>query len=170
MKRALLVAVANASVAFAAHGVPFWGAKSSMPADTDPEKLEPGLSIVISAADRRAIVLRNGMEIGRARVDIDELARPFGTHALVMLEGAGEGKSPIDPRTPAHRWIAVGLPGHAGKTEQPALDIARIHLPPGFASALYAALAPGATLLVTDAPVLEETTGVPHGIVNADPA
>jgi len=137
----------------------------------EPDKSPVGtLSIVISAADRRAIVLRNGVEIGRAKVTIDEPSKPFGTHALVMLEGAGVGKSPVDPRAPAHRWLAVGLPGHAGKQEQPLLDIARIHLPPDFAGALYAALAPGATLLVTDAPVLEETTGVPLGIVNADPA
>ena len=90
--------------------------------------------------------------------------------ALVMLEGAGDGASRIDPSAPAHRWIAVGLPGHGGKAEQPVLDVARIHLPPAFAKAVYTALAPGATLLVTDAPVLEDTTGVPLGIVNADPA
>jgi hypothetical protein len=137
----------------------------------EPDKSPVGtLSIVISAADRRAIVLRNGIEIGRSKVRIDQPSKRFGTHALVMLEGAGSGRSPLDPRGPAHRWLAVGLPGHAGIDEQPLLDIARVHLPPDFAGALYAELAPGSTLLVTDAPVLEETTGVPIGIVNSDPA
>ncbi len=156
---------------------PTTGADDVQPrlAASEDERWEPAkspdgtLSIVVSAADRRAIVLRNGIEIGRAKVTIDDPTRPLGTHALVMLEGAGQGPSRIDPSAPAHRWIAVGLAGHAGATEQPALDIARIRLPPSFASALYAALAPGATLLVTDAPVLEDTTGVPLGIVNADP-
>ncbi len=52
---------------------------------------------------------------------------------------------------------------------QPVFDRARIHVPSDFANALYAALEPGSTLLVTDAPVLPETTGVPIEIVNADP-
>jgi hypothetical protein len=135
-----------------------------------PEKSPDGsISIVVSAADRRAIVLRNGIEIGRAKVAIDAPEKPFGTHALVMLDGAGEGASKLEPGSPAHRWVAVGLPGHAGQSEQPALDVARIRLPPAFARALYAALAPGATLLVTDAPVLAHTTGVALGVVNADP-
>jgi len=135
-----------------------------------PEKSPDGsISIVVSAADRRAIVLRNGIEIGRAKVAIDRPEEPFGTHALVMLEGAGEGASKLDPSAPAHRWTAVGLPGHAGRSAQPALDVARIRLPPAFAHALYIALSPGATLLVTDAPVLAHTTGVALGVVNADP-
>lgn len=112
--------------------------------------LEGPVSIVISGADRRALVLRNGKEIGRAKVAIRDPEQPLGTHAFVMLEGPGA------------RWIAVGLPGHAG-ADAPPLDpahVARTSLPPAFANAVSAVLAPGATLLVTDAPVLEQTTGV----------
>ena len=136
----------------------------------EPEKSPDGsISIVVSASDRRAIVLRNGIEIGRAKVAIDEPARPFGTHALVMLEGAGQGASKLEPGAPAHRWLAVELAGHAGQSAQPPLDLGRIHLPPAFAHQIYAALAPGATLVVTVAPVLPDTTGVPFGVVTAKP-
>jgi hypothetical protein len=42
-------------------------------------------------------------------------------------------------------------------------------MPPRFANALYEILAPGTTLLVTDAPVLEQqTTGVALNIMNSD--
>lgn len=137
----------------------------------EPEKSPAGpVSIVVSGADRRAIVLRNGVEIGRAKLAIDEPERPLGTHAFVMLEGAGQGTSSIAPDAPAHRWLAVGIPAAGEKAERAPLDTTRLRLPPDFARSLYAILSPGATFLVTDAPVLEETTGVPIGIMNADPA
>jgi hypothetical protein len=48
-------------------------------------------------------------------------------------------------------------------------EFERISLPPGFARALYDLVVPGTTLLVTDAPILEQqTTGVALNIMNAD--
>jgi hypothetical protein len=137
-----------------------------------PDKSPSGpLSIVISSADQRVLVYRNGVEIGRAKVAVQQPNVPLGTHAYIMQEGAGRGSSPIAPNKPAHRWVAVGLPGHAGEDKQP-LDPSqanRVRMPSSFASALYDALAPGTTLLVTDAPVLEEkTTGVALNVMNAD--
>jgi hypothetical protein len=42
-------------------------------------------------------------------------------------------------------------------------------MPPEFTNAVYEILAPGTTLLVTDAPVLEEkTTNVALNVMNAD--
>ena len=137
-----------------------------------PQKSPSGpLSIVISGADQRVLVYRNGVEIGRARIALAQPNVPLGTHAFIMQEGAGMGTSPIEPGKLAHRWIVVGIPGHAGEDTQP-LDPSqanRVRMPPGFASAVYDSLMPGATLLVTDAPVLEEkTTGVALNVMNAD--
>jgi hypothetical protein len=59
------------------------------------------------------------------------------------------------------RWSAIGLPGHAGESEDP-IDytaIERIRIPQAFVSHLYSLLAPGTTILITDAPVLDHTTG-----------
>ena len=51
----------------------------------EPEKSPHGpVSLVISAADRRALLLRNGVEIGRARVSLRDPASPLGTHAFVL--------------------------------------------------------------------------------------
>lgn len=140
----------------------------SLAADEDarwqPEKSPAGpVSIVLSSVDRRVVVLRNGIEIGRAKLTLDDPTRPLGTHAWVMMAGGGDG--------PMQRWLAVELPGYAGDAGQP-LDpaqAARVQLPASFRDALVAILAPGDTLLVTDAPVLESTTGVQLNILNSDP-
>jgi hypothetical protein len=134
-----------------------------------PEKASKGpVSIVVSGADRRAIVYRNGIEIGRSRVEIADPGQPLGTHAFVMLEG--QGKGPAIQGEPPPRWVAVGIPGHAGEAGRQ-LDSARassVRMPPDFTKDLYPVLSPGATLLVTDAPVLEQTTGRGLNVLNAD--
>jgi lipoprotein-anchoring transpeptidase ErfK/SrfK len=137
-----------------------------------PEKAPAGpLSILMSGADRRVLVYRNGVEIGRAKLAIRQPDAPLGTHAFIMQEGTGTGASPLAPGKPAHRWIAVGVSGHAGEYKQPLdpTEVGRVRMPPEFANAVYEILAPGTTLLVTDAPVLEEkTTGVALNVMNAD--
>ena len=137
-----------------------------------PDKSTVGpLSIVMSGTDRRVLVYRNGVEIGRSKLVINQSRRPLGTHAFIMQEGLGIGSSPILKGAPAHRWIAVGIPGHAGEDKQPLnpTHAERIQIPPNFAKALYEILAPGTTLLVTDAPVFEQqTTGVALNIMNSD--
>jgi hypothetical protein len=125
----------------------------------------------MSGADRRVLVYRNGVEIGRSKLAIGQPKQPFGTHAFIMQEGLGVGTSPILKGAPAHRWMAVGIPGHAGEDKQPLnpTHAKRIQIPPNFAKALYEILAPGTTLLVTDAPILEQqTTGVALNIMNSD--
>ena len=119
---------------------------------------EPGaspsgpLSLLASGADRRVIVLRNGVEIGRARIGIENASEPLGTHAYTVLAG-GDGQHP--------RWSAIGLPGHAaesaGAHDHNAVD--RLRIPQVLTSHLYPLLESGTTMLITDAPVLGHTTG-----------
>lgn len=138
----------------------------------EPEKSPEGpVSIVLSGADRRALVLRNGKEIGRAKLTLRDPEQPLGTHAFVMLEGVGDGESAYLPGAPATRWVAVPVSGPKGVDAKP-LDpaqVSRTSLPPRFAQAVFAILAPGTTLLVTDAPVLEETTGVGLSVLASGP-
>jgi len=136
-----------------------------------PEAAANGpLSIVMSGADQRVLVYRNGVEIGRARLTVSEPGRPLGTHAFIMQDGWGEGNSAIAKDAPAHRWLAVGIPGHAnehGQALNSSHQVDRVHLPTRFANALYDSLKPGTTLLVTDAPVLEQrTTGVALNVMD----
>jgi lipoprotein-anchoring transpeptidase ErfK/SrfK len=135
-----------------------------------PEKSPEGpLSIVMSKADHRVLVFRNGIEIGRSKIKIGKQA--IGTHAFIMQNDWGTGESPILQGAKAHRWIAVGIPGHEKENALPlkATVFNNIELPQTFAESLYNILEPGTTLLVTDSPILEQkTTGVPLNILNAD--
>jgi hypothetical protein len=127
----------------------------------EPEKSEHGpISIVISAADRRALVLRNGVEIGRARVTLRNSNAPLGTHAFVLTSEYLDAPHPTLPGAKQGKWLAIAVPGHpdeAGRTLS--FDAAAgVVIPAGFARAIYLLLGPGATMFVTDAPILAQNT------------
>jgi len=127
----------------------------------EPEKSEHGpISIVISAADRRALVLRNGVEIGRARVTLRDPQAPRGTHAFVLTAEYLDAPHPTLPGAKQGKWLAIAVPGHsdeAGRTLS--FDAAAgVVIPEGFARAIYLLLGPGATMFVTDAPILAQNT------------
>ena len=116
----------------------------------EPEKAPHGpVSILMSSADQRVLVLRNGVEIGRARITVHDPSEPLGTHTFVMRE---------QPDTSAPTWVAVAMPGHFDEDGRALSQdaAARVSMPPGFARAVSLLLAPGATLFVTDAPILAE--------------
>jgi hypothetical protein len=127
---------------------------------------------VMSRADKRVLVYRNGVEIGRAKLAIDQPGVPLGTHAFIMQDGWSEGASAIAKDSPAHRWTAVGIPGHTderGQSLTATHRLDRIYMSPQIAKSLYQFPTPGTTLLITDAPVLaKRTTGVALSIMNAD--
>lgn len=115
-----------------------------------PEAAPSGpLTIIVSRSDQRIVVLRNGTEIGRSRVQLP--ADDFETHVLTFARGAG-GQP---------RWIYVGVPGHEGEQGRP-FDmsiLSQVRMPPAFLASLRTAIASGTTILVTQAPVLPHTTG-----------
>jgi hypothetical protein len=120
-----------------------------------PELAPQGpMSVLISSADAAVVVIRNGVEIARARIDIAPEVR-FGLHAYVMLEGAGDGPSKVLPNRPAHRWLELALPDHdpPGHALFDATAMRAMNLPPVFASSVYNWLVPGTTVIVTDDPL-----------------
>jgi len=131
----------------------------------EPEKAPHGpVSILMSSADQRVLVMRNGVEIGRARIAVHDPSQPLGTHTFVMRE---------QPDTSAPTWIAIAMPGHFDEDGRALSQdaAARVSMPPGFARAVSLLLAPGATLFVTDAPILAQnmhaditvlSDGAPH--------
>ena len=120
------------------------------------------LTILLSSADRRVLVMRNGIEIGRARFDLQGKG-PLGTQAYVLLDGRRHEPSLVVPERQALNWMTMALPGYASPAgKASALDpvtAGRVSLPAKFAKGVYDALQPGATLVVTDASVLPKTTG-----------
>lgn len=136
-----------------------------------PESAPDGpLSILVSRTDQRALVYRNGVEIGRAKIRVRDPDVPLGTHAFVRLdEAAPLPEAAASGSTP--RWVAVGLPGHEADKGL-ALDhetAARIVLPPAFAAKLRPVLRPGDTLVVTDGAVFDHTTGPSMTLVTTNP-
>jgi hypothetical protein len=145
-------------------------APSASLADTDftwaPEQAATGpLTIVLSTKDEQAVVLRNAVEIGRANVTFSG-EPPQGTHAYVLLEGAGPGtKSAVVPDRPALRWLAILVPDakHSpGGYQRRILAAGQLKVAPDFARAVYDVLVAGTTLVVTDESM--HTDGVDIGI------
>jgi hypothetical protein len=127
----------------------------------EPDKSPDGpVSLVMSAADQRLIVIRNGIEIGRAKIVVTG-DKPLGTHAFIVKSGPGYGDSVFVQGAAARNWMAVPMPGYADPSghDLTAQVGGRLHVPQAFARQVYALFVPGTTLLVTDAPVLEENTG-----------
>ena len=123
----------------------------------EPYRWQPQLSpsgpvtIVISEGDQNAVVLRNGVEIGRSRVRVP--TENFETHVLTYA-GVQNGQP---------EWIYVGVPGHAGEAGKPAdtTVLSNADMPAAFATALRSVIGPGTTILVTEAPLTAATTAKP---------
>ena len=107
------------------------------------------VTVVISRSDQNAVVLRNGVEIGRSRVHIPD--DDFETHVMTF--------SGLDNGRP--EWIYVGVPGHGGEAGRPADStiLSGAQMPPAFVTALSSIITPGATILLTEAPLTPTTTG-----------
>jgi len=102
-----------------------------------PERALSGpVSVVISVADRRMIVLRNGIKIGSAPVRI--VGRVAGTSVFVR-HGALKGET---------KWVRVPLPDRLASPRDESLA-GRIHVSSKFRVAVESVLEPGATVIIT---------------------
>ncbi|TCZ78019.1 L,D-transpeptidase family protein [Lysobacter sp. N42] len=122
-----------------------------------PERAPTGpVSIVLSTRDGRLVVMRDGVRIGSARVHADPALR-LGTRAWVLLEGRGEGTDPVLPDRAARRWQAIEVerPGDGDLAVRQALEAGALAIPPELARRIDALLVPGATVVLTDAPLGE---------------
>ena len=101
----------------------------------EPEKSPEGpVTVVVSAADRRILVLRNGVEIGRAAVTIASPETPLGNEAFLLKSVPG---APANADTPGgSRWLGIALPGAGVGAGAPMdlKDAARVGVPPPFAA------------------------------------
>ena len=149
----------------------------------DARAPEGQVGIVVSQADRRIYVLRGGVPIGEAPLELAPAAAGFhGTTLFVMGEGTTARASALDPDRPGHRWTAYPILDDprtdaegglaAGQVpldvlERPSLPV---RLPPGFAQRLYDVLVPGTTVLVTDLPALRPLGDeqVPQPVLESD--
>jgi hypothetical protein len=134
-----------------------------------PEASPAGpISMVLSVADGTVFVFRNGIEIGRSKVQVTDPLT--GTHAFIVAAGY----MPDSPNRAGLRmpnWITIGIPGHgdeAGKVVDEAL-VDRVAVPREFMEKVLPLLSPGSVLLATDESILPSTTGLKVQVIDSDP-
>ena len=124
-----------------------------------PEKAASGpVSILISRGDLRVYVYRDGVLIGAAPLTIREPDLPLGEDVFTMLEGDGSEPSVYVPGKPSKRWMAVT--SASAPTAQNTVT-ERVRVPAPFARQVYDILAPGTTVVVTDATTLPSNRTAP---------
>lgn len=115
------------------------------------------VSMVVSAADRRIIVLRNGVQIGSAPVAIVGEVLAIGVFTLSAIDGDG------------FHWLQLGLTDAHEKRDVSAEERSRLHLPETFQADLRAILKPGATAIVTPNSLTAGAVGTPLVVVDSEP-
>lgn len=115
-------------------------------------------SIIISTSDQQIVVLRNGVEIGRAKAAV----RQDSTESQVLTMAGSRGGKP--------QWIQVGVQDVA--PEDAAIistrGVEEMQLPAGFVAHMRSVMTPGTTVLVTQASVSGDTTGVQTTVLASD--
>ena len=114
------------------------------------------VSIIISTGDQQVVVLRNGVEIGRAHAVVQQQS----TQSQVMTLSAG--KKP--------QWIQVGVSDLAGDPAE-IISTERVedmHLPEAFVRGMRSVMVPGTTVLVTQASVNKSSTGMQTTVFDAE--
>ena len=140
---------------------PVVSAQRLTPSETfrwQPENSPSGpVTILVSFADQRVLVLRNGKIIGRAKVAIPP-GLVNGTEALQMQGRDAQGRP---------RWLYIGIPGHEASQGRP-LDenvIEQVGVPPEFLANLRSILSPGVTMMVTNDSFLSSNEGRPANVL-----
>lgn len=116
------------------------------------------VTIILSAADRAVYVLRSGIVIGRARVEIEPDAIN-GTYVLSLSGFDAKGKS---------NWLYVNVSGEDANGIKPENLIAtkKVRIPPDFYNEVRAILKPGASLIVTEDSMEEGSPGEPVTVLS----
>ena len=116
------------------------------------------VSIIISTGDQQVVVLRNGIEIGRAHANVQQET----TETQVMTFAGGKDR----------QWIQVGVSDLTGEPAEiiSTQRVEQMQLPDDFVKAMRSVIAPGTTVLVTQASVSPESTGLQTTVMDADDA
>ena len=105
----------------------------------NPEKSPGGpVSVIVSASDRRALVLRNGVVIGSAPVTVKGAVSGTWAYELRAIDTNGQ------------HWVRLQLSGTTlSDQEVPPVEWQRFVVPDAFKEAVAGIVAPGMTVVVT---------------------
>ncbi|HEY1137231.1 MAG TPA: L,D-transpeptidase [Xanthomonadaceae bacterium] len=120
---------------------------------------EGPLSLVLSTREQRVVVMRNGVEIGRARVRVRGDVAGSGTHLYLAHR---------DASTQDLVWRSMSIGATSGvQTHEHAAD--GFAMPHAFSEQLLPLLDEGTSLVVTDAEILPHTTGQLTTVLSSHP-
>jgi len=124
--------------------------KKVPPAAGDHPNRVPVASVLVSAADRKSYLLKDGEIVDQKPITVANPHQPLGTHVLVLK--TLEGQHPT--------WSAASIrhadsTASAEGTDSAILD--RIKFDPGFVEQALGALHPGMSLMITDLAAGPET-------------
>jgi L,D-transpeptidase catalytic domain len=160
----MTVIVTNQAPALRIGANPASPALSAGPAVWRPELSRAGpVSIVVSGADRRMVVLRGGVEIGSAPVAFDGVIDRVQAYVLQDVV-AGD-----------YRWKRLALPGEGRAVASlPVPDAGRFQGSDPFRRALAGVVGPGTTLVVIPDSLgldsdLAPASAVPDALIENDP-
>jgi hypothetical protein len=125
-----------------------------------PDRAPGGLaSVVISTADRRAVVSRNGVEIGSAPMLVRGEVKAGWAYVLHHWNKDG------------WHWLKLHYDGgDVAGMEIPAEEADRFEVPDGFRQAVTSVLRPGSIVVVTPEPLRAGNAGVPVTVIEDEPA
>ncbi|HEU5481638.1 MAG TPA: L,D-transpeptidase family protein [Sphingomicrobium sp.] len=135
------------------------GNLSSAPYEWQPERspatAESMVSVVISAADGRAVVLRNGVEIGSAPVRVSGETRPMA-YVLRAWDESGQ------------HWLKLQFAGQGEGMEVTTDEGKRFEAPVMFRHAVATVLRPGSVVIVTPESLRSGSTGQSQTVIEED--
>ena len=127
----------------------------------NPEKSTTGpVSVLVSKADERIVVLRNGIEIGRSRIQF-KVQDSVGTNVFVAMRASNPQNWEWMKHTLEDRHYAAVF--NVNST----LPIAQVNMPDGFRNQLESVVGEGTTVLITDNPILRKTTGKEMAVLSS---
>ena len=116
---------------------------------------EGPVSVLVSAADRRAIVIRNGTVIGSAPVTVEGPVTGTWAYALRNIDEAGQ------------HWVRIELSAASGQpSEIPKNEWSRFHAADDFRRAVASIIQPGTTIIITSNS-LADTSATPLTVLDA---
>lgn len=118
---------------------------------------EGPVSIVVSAADRRAVVLRNGVEIGSAPVAVEGDVHGTWAYALRSIDTSGQ------------HWLKLQLSDTKAGQPVSALEWKRFQAPESFKRNVAGILRPGTTIVVTGDSLRAGATGAAVTVIDNGP-
>lgn len=125
--------------------------------DWHPESSAQGpVSIVVSSADKRAVVLRNGIEIGAATVTVDGPVSGTWAYTLRNVDASGQ------------HWMRVSLSPHSSDPSVPHEEWQRFHAPEAFRRAIAEIVRPGTTVVVTSDSLISGAVASPLTVIDAE--